>query len=796
MTQRSTTKQASNSIVLPSEHPQRLRHWKFRVFKDKLAQIVISLGGNSVIVAILLIFFYLVYETAPLLKGADISSLSDYSLTDHDHNAKKILTHSYYSLEEQGEIAVQFALNGDIRFFASRLGKTASVKKPSSKKDPLNKTIHLTLPQDVSISSFYAAHSASGLVAYGLSNGQLILLKHDYKISYPNEQRLITPEILYPMGKSPMTITESGEPLALIAFEHNDDEMTFVSLLQDKRLIMSYFSKEESLTQLSLEPENEASAYQRQDVEIPLTESLLKGNISQLLINREQNQLFIAYRDQAGRSLLEFYSLRDKAHPQFVQQVLLAEASNPVTVITYLTGKISLLVGQQSGRISQWFPVTSDGQGEQLKLIREFNDQHSPITVIQSEIQRKGFMAGDQSGTLGIYHSTAEKTLLLEKIAANPIAQLAIAPRANFLLSIDDQANVVYWAVDNEHPEISWHSMWDKVWYESYPQAEYIWQSSSASNDFEPKFSLTPLAFGTLKAAFYAMLFAIPLAIMGAIYTAYFMSPRVRGLVKPSIEIMEALPTVILGFLAGLWLAPLIEDNLPAVFILLLVLPLSVLLTAWAWHSLPKSMRQSVPEGWEAFILMPVLIFVIWATFALSLPIEKLFFDGDMQSWLTNEIGLDFNQRNSIVVGIAMGFAVIPTVFSITEDAIFSVPKHLTLGSLALGATRWQTLIRVVILTASPAIFSAVMIGFGRAIGETMIVLMATGNTPIMDFSLFQGMRTLSANVAVEVPESEVDSSHYRVLFLAALVLFAFTFFFNTIAELIRQRLRHKYSNL
>jgi phosphate transport system permease protein len=788
MTQRSINKQATNRIVLSAEHPNRLRHWKFRVFKDKLAQAVITLGGNSVIVAILLIFFYLVYETAPLLKGADISHLSEYSFTEQTQTTKNTLTQSYYSIEEQGEIAVQFALNGEIRFFDGRLGL---LEKGSQKK-----AIHLSLPQGASISSFYAAHHASGLVAYGLSNGQLILLKHDYKVSYPNEQRLITPDILYPMGDSPLTITDSQQALRLIAFERNEDEMTFVSLLNDKRLIMSHFSKNDSFTQLSLNPQDEAFSYQRQQVEIPLTESLLKGKISQLLINREQNQLFIAYQDQAGRSLLEFYSLRNKEQPRFIQQVLLAEASNPVTVITYLTGEISLLVGQQSGRISQWFPIAMDGQAEQLKLIREFNEQQAAITVIQSEIQRKGFMAGDQSGILGIYHSTAEKTLLLKKISTQPISQLAIAPRANFLLSLDEQANVSYWSVDNEHPEISWHSMWDKVWYESYPQAEYIWQSSSASNDFEPKFSLTPLAFGTLKAAFYAMLFAIPLAIMGAIYTAYFMSPRVRGVVKPSIEIMEALPTVILGFLAGLWLAPLVEDNLPAVFSLLLVLPLSVLLTAWAWHALPKSIRQTMPEGWEAFILMPVLIFVIWGTFALSLPMEKLFFAGDMQSWLTNEVGLDFNQRNSIVVGIAMGFAVIPTIFSITEDAIFSVPKHLTLGSLALGATRWQTLIRVVILTASPAIFSAVMIGFGRAIGETMIVLMATGNTPIMDFSLFQGMRTLSANVAVEVPESEVASSHYRVLFLAALVLFAFTFFFNTIAELIRQRLRHKYSNL
>ena len=124
------------------------------------------------------------------------------------------------------------------------------------------------------------------------------------------------------------------------------------------------------------------------------------------------------------------------------------------------------------------------------------------------------------------------------------------------------------------------------------------------------------------------------------------------------------------------------------------------------------------------------------------------------------------------------------------------MPRHLSNGSLALGATPWQTLVGVVLPTASPGIFSALMIGFGRAVGETMIVLMATGNTPIMDLNVFEGMRTLAANLAVEVAETEVGSTHYRVLFLAALVLFLFTFALNTAAEVVRQRLRRRYSAL
>ncbi|TPW12988.1 MAG: phosphate transport system permease protein, partial [Halothiobacillaceae bacterium] len=319
---------------------------------------------------------------------------------------------------------------------------------------------------------------------------------------------------------------------------------------------------------------------------------------------------------------------------------------------------------------------------------------------------------------------------------------------------------------------------------------------SSASNDFEPKYSLVPLTFGTLKAAFYAMLLAIPIALCGALYTAQFMAPKMRRYVKPSIEIMEALPTVILGFLAGLWLAPYVELHLPGIIAILVLTPLGIVMTAYGWSLLPASLRLRIPDGWEAALLLPVIAFIIWLSVTLSPSFEAAFFGGDMRQWLTNEMGIAFDQRNAIIVGIAMGFAIIPLVFSIAEDAVFGVPKHLIQGSLALGATPWQTMVHVVLLTASPGIFSAVMIGLGRAVGETMIVLMATGNTPVMDFSPFQGLRTLSANIAVELPESEVNSTHFRILFLAGLVLLLFTFFVNTLAEIVRQRLRKKYSTL
>ena len=735
----------------------------WRHAKDRIASFVMEFGGVSVIIAIVLIFFYLLYVVIPVFASPEAESLASYDLP------APLAGHTLHlAMEEQNVMGVRFTSEAQAVFFNVDSG--AIVRTDT----------FLKLEKGVAITAFAVSDLAKNDIIVGLSDGTVLPVRATFRIHFEAQQKIIEPALEYPLGSEPIAVAKSAA-ISSVAFRIGEGMATILAATRDRSLYV-------------VKMEQESSLFSDDDAAWQTTISNLEniGEVFTVLVNTDQR---IAYVALVSGEVINI-DISDSDQAQILNRVQMVKGAERLTSFRFLTGGISLLVGTSSGRISQWFPVRQESGPEQLTLIREFDALDEGVTRIVTEQRRKGFLVAGSDGRVSVYHSTANKLLLNEAVSNNPIRQMAVSPRANRFLVEDEWGKYFLWRIENEHPEISFAVLWGQVWYESYNQPEYIWQSSSASNDFEPKFSLVPLAFGTLKAAFYAMLFAVPMAIFGAIYTAYFMTSRMRSLVKPSIEIMAALPTVILGFLAGLWLAPVIEANLPGTFLFFLMMPPGVVFTAFLWHLIPEKWRNQVNEGWQgALLILPVLFFG-WLSLTLGGPLEDMLFAGNAPQWLSQQLGWEFDQRNSLIIGIAMGIAVIPTIFSISEDAIFSVPKHLTLGSLALGATPWQTMVRVVILTASPGIFSAIMIGLGRAVGETMIVLMATGNTPVMDLSIFQGMRTLSANIAVEMPESEVDSTHYRILFLAALVLFIITFAFNTVAEIVRQRLRVKYSSL
>ena len=357
---------------------------------------------------------------------------------------------------------------------------------------------------------------------------------------------------------------------------------------------------------------------------------------------------------------------------------------------------------------------------------------------------------------------------------------MALGPRGDALLGLDAAGVLTAWQIESGCPEVSLKTLFGKVQYEGYDQPEYVWQTTGGE-EFEAKFSLVPLIFGTLKGTFYAMLFAVPLALFGAMYVSYFASPGFRGTIKPVIEIMATVPSVVIGFLIALWLAPIIENWLFAFFLSLIIVPATFVSFMVLWQLVR---RVSIGRGgWRAAMrFLPCCCpCCYWAspsrrTSGRAAGIASLLRGLQRQfsrQWLfRGPLGMQYDQRNYIIIAFGLGFTVIPIIFSISEDSLSNVPYSMTAASMAVGASRWQTLWRVVLPSASPGIFAATMIGFGRAVGETMIVLMATGNTPILSCSPFNGMRTLSANIAVEIPEAPVGGTLYRVLFLCAVLLF------------------------
>ncbi|HPR64760.1 MAG TPA: ABC transporter permease subunit [Thermoanaerobaculia bacterium] len=462
------------------------------------------------------------------------------------------------------------------------------------------------------------------------------------------------------------------------------------------------------------------------------------------------------------------------------------QGPNPLTVMGQLIGGRGICLGGSDGSIQVWSQASTD-EGRKFIKIHDLPSMKASIAGFSFSNRDRSFVAWDSKGNLGLYYSTTEQRKLL--MEGTPGNQYTLNPKGNLIAGYLNPR--IFYSIENPHPEVSLKTLFGKVWYEGYDSPQYVWQSTGGSNDFESKFSLIPLILGTLKGTLYAMIFALPLALTGALFMNQFLHPDMHRYIKPVVEIMAGLPSVIIGFLAGLWLAPLLEQILPGVLLGLLVVPLAtvsftLLADRWIFRTGQDTFK------WEILTLIPVMVVIFWICVKASPMIDHLLFQGDFRQYIFETLHTPYDQRNAIVVGFAMGFAVIPIIFSLAEDAFSFVPREIVAGSLALGLSRYQTATGVVLKAARSGVFSAAMIGLGRAVGETMIVLMATGNTPVLSMSPFNGFRTFSANIAVELPEAPVGGSPYRILFLTALLLLLFTLVINSVADLIRQSMKKR----
>ena len=742
---------------VPSARPGLFSFWtatSSRVAVDRLTRRLVVLGGVTIIVSILAILVVIAGEVYPLLKRPTASPVS---VPAQSPTAPPLAV----GVEEYREIGYLVTASG-IQYAALKGGAPPS---------PLVLPV-LGQAQIVAVSPL-----GRGAFALGLSDGRVIPVEMRFSVSHQDGKRIITPD---PLIGDPVRVDPDGRAIRILAHAVPKAGPVTAAAIGPKDLILIAVRERKALVGPSTREEI------RQTLALPLA-----GEITALAIDTRGEDLYVG--TSAGE--LVRVDVRDPANPRITAPVrATGEPAVPVTVLGFLLGDRTIVVGDGKGGVSSWRPIqTPPGAEPRLTRVATFTPHAGPVVAIEASRRDKGFLTMDRAGEVHVNYGTSGETLLSLALGLPDLRGLSYAPKTDGFIAADASGRLAHWTLENPHPEITLKTLFGKVWYEGYQSPEYVWQSTGGTDDFESKFSLTPLIFGTLKGTFYALLVAVPIALLGALYASQFMHPTLKGLVKPTVEIMAALPSVVLGFLAGLWLAPRVEKVVPGLFLAPLVIPALVLGAVYLWRLVPPGIRRRARPGTEVALLIPIVLAGGWLCFALGGVAEGLVLGGDYRTWLLSALGLTYDQRNSLVVGVAMGFAVIPILFTIAEDSLSNVPQHLVAGSLALGATRWQTALRVVLPTASPGIFSAIMIGFGRAVGETMIVLMATGNTPVMDWSIFNGFRALSANIAVELPEAPVGGTLFRVLFLAAFLLFVMTFIVNTAAELVRLRLRKKY---
>jgi len=559
-------------------------------------------------------------------------------------------------------------------------------------------------------------------------------------------------------------------------------------------------------------------------------------------------------------------------------------SDSDVSCVEVVLGEETLFFGSYSGEVESYFLALGDEEQHQsqdgfhLYRSKKFRHGSRPIKMMTPSKRSRIILIVDDSGLIAIYQTTSQKKIVEINSKDTQLENVAITPKDDGVLARDNNM-FLSWDLDVMYPEVSFTTLFNKIHYEGYKEEKHMWQSSSGTDASEGKFGLMPLIFGTLKATFYSLIFGAPLALLAALFSSEFLNISLRKKIKPLIEMMASLPSVVLGFLAALYFAPLVESYLAQVLTCVIAVPLSFMLGGCVLQFFSMR-RKKVLDYYRfpfyLFVCLPIGIFCSFLLFGNV--VENIFFLGDLKNYLHGHYQIPvkgsalggwmillfplsliasfvffyrylepymkerlseksmkymavmdllrfvitlvfallvslimsslfgmlgdlrgpsslidtYVQRNALVVGFIMGFSIIPIIYSIAEDALTAVPDHLRAASYGAGATKWQTAIRIVIPTAMSGLFAACMVGLGRAVGETMIVLMAAGNTPVMEMNIFNGFRTLSANIAVELPEAVQGSTHYRVLFLAALVLFGLTFLLNTGAEIVRMRFRKK----
>ncbi|QDU71129.1 ABC transporter permease subunit [Mucisphaera calidilacus] len=835
-------------------------------FVDRVAQLLITIGGIGTIVAVSLVAVFLALVTLPLFLSPHADEPQTVAAAGDDSRPL------WLSVDEYQLLALTGRDNGSFQAIDLTSGQTIDEQVPFPDK---RLTAHARWDAtDSVVLGFGDGSFAIGTVGFktrfmdvdrapqaiqnlqvgeSLREGKRIAARID-------ETQVRTLELITEFEQAIRT-DNNTDPILLIDRATGSTLGDTIVLLTEKRdtlRVVNIRRIENLMTgKVTLRPRTTTIPFKQRDNTTPIF----------LGVTALGDNAFIVWDD----GCIDRYDLRSADAPGLAERVT-PPIEGRATTATMLIGRETLLVGTESGQTLALFRIRSEdsavSDGFRLVHAHTLGEHPSPVVSLNASTRSRLIVVGHEDGHLELSQVTSGVTILPPSQQASPLA-VCFAPKEDGILAWTNDG-IVRWPFSVRHPEASIRSLFLPVWYEGYDDPQHVWQSSGATDAHEPKLGLMPLVFGTIKATIFAMIFATPIALLAAIYSSEYLSPHWRGRIKPTLEMMASLPSVVLGFMGGLVIAPFVETRLPEAIGVCLVTPLALITGAYLWNLLPESMAVAARRK-RLIGVVAALLAGAGIGWLSGNPIETFLFAGDIKRWLDGQIGGPFAglfllllplgllasavwggqiltdilrsttihsvsaaarlnllkwlaivaiglalsavaafvlaafgvdprpslidtyvQRNAMIVGFVMGFAVIPIIYTIADDALTAVPNHLRSASLGAGATPWQTTVRVVMPIAASGLFSALMIGLGRAVGETMIVLMAAGNTPVMDINPFNGFRTMSANIAVELPEAVRDSTHYRTLFLTALLLFVMTFVLNTVAEIVRARFRKR----
>jgi len=898
----------------------RRRGTRFSVrLADRVARTLIAVGGIGTIVAVSMVCIFLVWTAVPLFFPASLGEArrvqlaqaadtnptatksSSVPLTDTQPRPAEAKTDGVRMAVDE-YLALGWTISADAVLRAFRLDDGSPIGETTTGGRALFSDRRPTC-SSYSIDSQKAAFGfadgsiVTGTIGFsakfiepqqlpkdlaGLEGGESATWKDGlltHTAQGPFRWQKVQAELAAPLA------TDSSSAVRLIDCSWPPTGMRCCTLTDDGKLTLRFVRQRRNLMADAPKPVVTTAA-------LPYAPSAERGPPSRLLLSGLGESVYLAWDD--GR--LMRFDTHDLAKPRVAEQIdLVPESGETLTALTFTAGKTTLVAGDSSGRIRAWFRTkpadATTVDGATLVAAHVLVGPQSPVVALAPSSRSRLLAAGYADGQVRAYYLTNERELVETQLpGGETISALCLAPKDNGIVALaratgalanESQATiaqsstaqwtVTQWPLDASYAEVTPSALFRPVWYEGYESPQHVWQSSGGTDDFEPKLGLMPLVFGTAKATVYSLLFAVPLALFAALYTSEFLHPGTKARIKPVIEMMASLPSVVLGFLAGVVFAPLVEGQVSSVLAAIAVIPLTLLASAYLWQLLPQRWT-IVLARWRFVFICMLLPVGVWLSYLAGPVMERLLFAGDLRAWLDGAAGgsaggwtflilplcaigvvwfisrsvnpwlrqistgwsrgrwavvdlskfvvgvvlvciaawgaglllqgmhLDprgsllgtYVQRNALVVGFVMGFAIIPLIYTIADDALSTVPKHLRSASLGAGATPWQTATRIIVPAAASGLFSAVMIGLGRAVGETMIVLMAAGNTPILDWNIFNGFQTLSANIATELPEAVQGSSHFRTLFVAALALFAMTFVVNTVAEIVRLRFRRR----